>query len=263
MDGTREALHIWAKGKESNAKVAAKHKLREMSNTNKKGNFTTVGLSPDRVVCPPYMFSTNRPKSQGKRKENTIKQGSVIYINNKQATVVLYRMISFRSSWQSYDEVITILSHFHSAISKGWSIPTSFLCSILAYWQTEQVATYSAACFILGHKYILLKSWNIFVTLGCILNLLLWASSRIAFLISRSFAHKPYFKPYHSVCTPWNSVVGCAQSILSFVQDTDQPSAYPKFASYSTGVSLESIPSTNSNPWIVLSIQDYLFNHHC
>lgn len=121
----------------------------------------------------------------------------------------------------------TTLSHFHSTISKGWSISTSFWSSILAYWQTKQVATYSATCFILGHKYILLTletslshldAYSI-CSYGPLQELYSWSVVRTQTL---------YLNLITQSTPSWNSVVWC-RSILSFVQDTDQPSAYLKF----------------------------------
>lgn len=202
------------------------------------------------------------------KKTQSNKVGSSTSIINKQLlSYIEWCLLGVRGNPTM--KSFTTLSHFHSTISKGWSISTSFWCSILAYWQTKQVATYSATCFILGHKYILLRSWNIFVTLGCILNLLLWASSRIVFLIGRSHTN-PIFKPYHSV----NTLMKFCRlvSLNSFFCSRHWSAlSLPEISlstrwwrwSYSSWVTLESIPTTSSNPWIVLSIQDYLFNHHC
>jgi len=75
---------------------------------------------------------------------------------------------------------IAMLSHFHTGISKGCSVPPGLWCSSITFWQVKQVDTNCATSFFIScHQKVSLRSWYILVMSGCKLRRLLCPSSRI------------------------------------------------------------------------------------
>jgi hypothetical protein len=79
-------------------------------------------------------------------------------------------------------------SHFHAGIDKGCIWPAVFRWLALILWHVSQPDTYSAISpFIFDHQKFSLRSRYILVLPGWMVNLEIWASSKISFFNSRSW----------------------------------------------------------------------------
>ena len=113
---------------------------------------------------------------------------------------------------------IEILSHFYLGISKGYSAPNSFWWSIFTFWQIKHLFTNSAISdFILGYQNISLRSWYILLIPGCIIKLLLWASSKILPLrpSTTSTHNLPWY--FHNPLLSWVNPINLLDCIKAMV----------------------------------------------
>ena len=88
---------------------------------------------------------------------------------------------------------ILMISHFHFISSIIWSKPLGLWCCAFTWWQFEHLETNSAMpFFVTSNQYTYLKSWYIFMELGWIDYLALWASSMILFGFHRPDVQTTY-----------------------------------------------------------------------